>query len=278
MSTAVLVALLLGATALVVFVARRAPRTDRDWAADQAVPARITFGDGRVDIENVRDFRHRPDGGYTEGYRNVDYELDDVRRVWFVLAPFAKRWRGLAHGFVSFELTGDRYVAVSVEARREVGEEYSLLGGLLRRFEVTYVVATEEDVIGLRAERGDTLFLYPSRATPEQARAMFVDMLRRAEHLRTEPEFYNTILNNCMTALRDHVNRLEGVSLPYGWGVLLPGYADRLALENGLLDTDLPIEEARRRFRVDERARAALAAEGEGGSFSLAIRDRSAGP
>lgn len=265
-------AVLLLVGALLAWWARQVPRSDRDWAADQARPPRITLDGDRIAIEDLRDFRHGADGSVTEGYRNVEYDAADVRRVWFVLAPFANRWRGLAHGFVSFELTGDRYVSISVEARREADETYSLVGGLLRGFEKTYVVGTEEDLIGLRAVRGDTLFVYPSRAAPEQARALFVDMLRAAERLRTRPEFYNTLLDNCMTALRDHVNRLDGVSLPYGWGILLPGYSDGLALEHGLLDTELPLERARERFRVDVRAREALERGASAAEFSRAIR------
>ena len=57
----------------------------------------------------------------------------------------------------------------------------------------------------------------------------------------------------------DHVNRVAPEPLPFGWGVIFPGYSDELALERGLLATDLPLAEARARFRVDERARAALA-------------------
>ena len=267
-SIAVLLVLLAG-SAFAFKVAREAPSADRDWAADQAVAPRISFQGDRVRIENLRDFRHGSDGAFVPGYRDETYDLADVRGVSFVLAPFAERWRGLAHGFVSFELAGDRFVSISVEARREEDEEYSLLGGLMRRFEVSYVVGTEEDLIGLRAVRGDTLFVYPSRATPEQASTLFADMLRGAQSVHTQPVFYNTLFRNCMTILRDHVNRLEGVSLPYGWGMLLPGYSDELALKNGLLDTDLPIEEARIRFRVDETAREALV---RGERFSSRIR------
>lgn len=36
-------------------------------------------------------------------------------------------------------------------------------------------------------------------------------------------------------------------TLPWGWGVLLPGYSDALALEHGMLATDLAVEEARAR-------------------------------
>jgi len=246
-----------------------AASSERDWAADQAVAPRVSFLDDSVRIEGLRDFRHRPGGGFTPGYRDESYPLAQVTRVWFGLAPFAHRWRGLGHTFLSFEMADGRFLAVSVEARREEGESYSLVRGLLRGFEITYVLATEEDVVGLRAVRGDTLYLYPSTATPEQARALLVDVLRRAEALRLSPEFYNTVLNNCATNLRDHVNRVASDPLPVGWGLIFPGYSDALALEHRLLDTNLPLEEARARFRVDERARRAL---DRGGGFSTAIR------
>jgi hypothetical protein len=265
--------LLLGALGLLLALARRAPSAERDWAADHARPARVTLTKSEARIADLRDFDHAAGGSYTEGYRDETVRLDDVRGVWFALAPFVERWRGLAHTFVSFELADDRFISISVEARREKDEAYSLLGGMLRQFEVTYVVGTEHDLIGLRALRGDTLFLYPSRATPEQARALFTDMLGRAEALNTRPEFYHTLTRNCATLLREHVNRILPEPLPFGWAMLFPGYSDALALDRGLLDTELPIEAARDRFRVDERARRALA-EGLGGTdFSRRIRE-----
>lgn len=266
------VVLVVGSAVWFVTAGRRAPRSDRSWAVDHARPVRVEIGDDHVVLHDVRDFEWRSPTEFEERYRTERIELSDVRGVWFVLAPFAKRWRGLAHSFVSFEFADDRFLAVSVEARREAGEDYSLTRGLWRGFETTYVVGTEHDLVGLRALRGDTLFVYPSRATPEQARTLFVDMMERAESLRTDPEFYHTILNNCNTNLRTHVNRVASEPLPWGWGILLPGYSDALALDHGLLDTELDIEAARARFRVDDRARAAL---GSGDDFGRAIRGRS---
>lgn len=257
------------------------PRTDRQWAPDQAIlPAVENRGD-RLVVSNVRDFQHvatgDPDGtgpvpSPDPAYRTETIDLAHVRSVWMALAPFAERWRGLAHAFVSFELEGGRFLAVSVEARRERDEPYTLRGGLTRQLELMYVVGTEADLIGLRALRGDTLYLYRTRADPEQARALLVDMLERAEDLRHAPEFYNTLTHNCVTTLRDHVNRVVEGALPWGWGVLLPGFSDEMALKHGLLDTDLPIEAAREQFRVDEQARQALATPGGRGRFSELIR------
>lgn len=263
------VLLVVGGGAWFVTAGRQSPRKDRVWAVDHARAMRAEIGDETVVLHDVRDFEWTSPTEFEERYRTERVALDDVRAVWFVLAPFAERWRGLAHSFVSFELTDDRFLAVSVEARREGDEAYSLVRGLWRGFETTYVVGTEHDLIGLRALRGDTLFVYPSRATPAQARDLFVDMMRRAESLHTAPEFYHTILNNCNTNLRTHVNRVASDPLPWGWGILLPGYSDALALDHGLLDTELDIEAARARFRVDDRAREAL---GSGDAFGRAIR------
>ena len=50
---------------------------------------------------------------------------------------------------------------------------------------------------------------------------------------------------------------------------LLPGYADELAFELGLLDTDLSFEETRRRNRINERARRYA----DSADFSVRIRN-----
>jgi hypothetical protein len=255
--------------ALVLAWLSRTPSNDRVWAPDQERLPRIVIGDTVV-IEGLRDFRYAGSGITEARYIEERYSLDDLERVWFALAPFARRYRGLAHSFLSFEFRDGRTVAVSVEARREAHERYSLVGGLFRAFEITYVVGSEEDLLGVRALRGDTLYLYPSVATPVQAQALFVDMLERARATQAAPEFYQTLFNNCNTNLRDHVNRATGARLPWGWGILLPGFSDALALREGVLDTALPLEEARARFRVDENVRRVLA-EG-GGDFSRRIR------
>jgi hypothetical protein len=247
----------------------RTPRSDRDWAADHATPAGVTVSGNFAEIRSLRDFHHSAGGTFTEGYRDDSVRLEDVQRVWFVVSPFAS---GLAHVFLSFELTGDRFIAVSVEARREQDEQYSVLGGLLRRFEITYVVGTEPDLLGMRALRGDALLLYPSRATPEQARALFADMMASAERLEREPAFYHSVLRNCASVLRGHVNRILSEPIGSRWATLLPGFADGIALEEGLIDTDLTIESARERFRVDERVRRALADGLDGADFSRRIR------
>lgn len=261
------------AVATVLALALRAPSNDRTWAPDHARLPTIALTLDSVHISGVRDFHRRPDGTVIEGYADRRWSLDQAESVWFAIAPFADRFRGLAHTFVSFGFDDGRYLAVSVEARREEGERYSLLGGLMRGFEVIHVLGAERDVVGLRALRGDHLLLYPSVATPEQARALLATLLERAMATQDRPEFYNTILNNCTTNLVEPVNRATPAELPWGWGILLPGLSDGLALREGLLrvdDGEPGIEALRSRHRVDGAAREALTLDDA--AFSEAIR------
>ncbi|HEX8392147.1 MAG TPA: DUF4105 domain-containing protein [Longimicrobium sp.] len=234
------------------------PSHARTWRTEQRVLPRVALTDSVVTVRNVRDFTFRTATDFTPGYRDRRYDLRKIERVWFVLSPFNPDWRGPAHSFLSFSFSDSQYVSVSVEARREADEDYSVWMGALRQYELMYVIGEERDVIGLRAVTwNDPVYLYPVRATPEQARALFVSMMRRAQALERRPDFYNTFTNNCTTNILDPVNEMRTEPIRFGMDVLLPGYSDELAYRHGLIDTELPLEQARERFRINERAQAA---------------------
>jgi len=245
------------------------PRNDRRWIPEQARLARTSFYQDSVVIENVRDFDWSADGDPAPRWDTRTYDLRTIESVWYLLSPFGERFRGPAHAFLSFGFADGSYVSISVEARKEEGETYSLLKGMLKRFELMYVIGSEPDFIGLRTLRfDDDVFLYPVRATQEAARTLFLDMLEAANQLASEPAFYGTIRNNCTTRILLHANTVAPDPIPWSIRILLPGYSDALALEAGLLDTDLSLEEARAHHRINERARA-LAGEPD---FSHLIR------
>src|SRR5690606_23608675 len=125
---------------------------------------------------------------------------------------------------------------------------------MLKRYEIMYVIGDERDLIQQRVARDDDVSVYPIRATPDQARRLFVDMLRRANELYDHPVFYGTIRNNCTTYLLAHVNAIAAEPIPFGRRILLPGYSDEIAFERGLIDTSLPLDSARLHFRVNDRA------------------------
>lgn len=239
-----------------IFVLATPPTNNRNWNMDQAILPIISINKDTVEIKNIRNFKYQSIADYTPNYYDATYKISDVNRIWFVVEPFLKDKIGAAHTLVSFEFSDGRYLAISIEIRKEVGESFSPIKGLLRNYELMYVIADERDVLGLRAiHRQDDVYLYPIKTTPERAQKLFISMLERAQKLQKKPEMYNTITNNCTTNLANHTNSLFPKRIPWNLTFLLPKKADEYALSLGLLDTDLIIEEARTKYHINERAK-----------------------
>ncbi len=247
------------------------PSNQRTWSVGQdRLPHAVVRGDS-VFISELRNFNYDSAGQpIAQRYETRGYDLSQLETVWFVLAPFEPDNRGPAHSFLSFGFADSQFVAVSVEARREAGEEYSVVKGLLKRYELMYVIGDERDLIRLRVARGDDVYLYPIRTTPDKVRALFLRIIEHTNSLQVRPEFYNTLTNNCTTNILRHVNSVSSKQIRWGREVLLPGYADELAAKLGLLDTSLPIDEARRHFYINARALRAF----DDAQFSLRIRQQ----
>jgi len=255
--------------AVVAFALIR-PSHERDWLPEHARLPRADFTGDMVRVHDVRDFRQAADGTVTRTWDDRIYDLRELDRLWYVLAIFdGEGWRGPAHGLFSFGFANGDFVAISVEARKEVGETYSWWRGLFKKYELIYVVGDERDLVLTRAvHRPDVVYMFPVAATPEKIRDLFVDMLDGANALCAKPAFYNTFSDNCTSRLRDHVNEIAPGRIPPTWRTALPGYSDELMESLGLLDSDLPLEEARRRYMINERARR----HADAPDFSRAIR------
>ena len=247
------------ATALVLLTAvvlMRRPSNDRNWMPDLVALPVARFSGDSVRIENVRNNHYRSKTDYDIRFENRAYDLRRLESAWFIVEPFQGNIEGPAHTFVSFGFDDGQYVAISVEVRKEKGESYSPLLGLLRTYELTYVVGDERDLIGLRANhRHDDVYLYRAATTPAKARALFVSMLQRANELREHPRFYNTLTSSCTTNIVDHVNDIAPKRVPFSYKTLLPAFADELAYDIGLLDTTVAFETLKARAKINERAR-----------------------
>ena len=78
---------------------------------------------------------------------------------------------------------------------------------------------------------------------------------RSPNALSARPEFYNTLTNNCTSNVVAHVNHIAPRRVPRGIKTILPGYADEVAYSLGLIDNSIALDEARRRYRVNDRAK-----------------------
>ena len=75
--------------------------------------------------------------------------------------------------------------------------------------------------------------------------------MRRVDKLSKEPEFYDTLTNNCTTNIRSHINHLNPGRIPYDYRVLLPGYSDELAYDLGLIKHEGSYQDDARPRRVN---------------------------
>jgi len=51
--------------------------------------------------------------------------------------------------------------------------------------------------------------MYPVKTDKENIKNIFISMLKRADYLTKNPEFYNTITNNCTTSILEHANEIR---------------------------------------------------------------------
>lgn len=246
------VAFILCITTLAIIFANLSPSNDRGWSADQDILPDIWINGDIVSILNVRNNDYRAPNDYDVSYYDKTYDLKGLESAWFVMEPFSGSVDA-AHTMMSFGFENGDYVAISVEVRKEHGESFSPWKGLLKQYEIMYVIADERDVIRLRSNyRRDDVYLYPVKADKSDIKALFLDMLQRAQKLKERPEFYNTIFNNCTSSIAQHVNRIAPGRIPWNRSFIFTGKSDRYAFDMGLIDTNLSFDEARKAFHIND--------------------------
>ena len=254
------------------------PSNDRQWVSEQALQAAVTIDGNDVEISNFRHCLYKTETDFTVQHRRVNFQLDDLTRVWFIVQKFTAL-EGVAHTFVSFEYQspeGPKFVAISVEVRREVGEVYSPFRGLYRQYELIYIVGDERDLIGSRTvmRPNDRVSMYPVNATSEQVQELFTNVASQIQALHQKPQFYHTLLNNCTNAIVR--NTYELTPEPINWldpRIVAPGFSAKFAHSQRLIGAPREsFAELQTESRIDPVARAA----GLVNDFSIRIRANTA--
>lgn len=235
--------LLVAVVATLSVVAARQPSLQRAWDEDVAVLAGVELlPDGSVRLTDIRDWHYTRDSVVSKHYLDARYDPADITGLWLYEQELGLG--GLvAHTFLVFEFDErygrDRWLGLSVETRREAGEQYSLVGGMLRAFEVTHIWATERDLVTRRVEYLDyPLTRYRVDVPEEYLGRIFLQFLRETAALATEPRWYNTITTNCTSSLIRYVNQAEPGAIPRHYSSVLTGRADEHLRRLGYLDSD----------------------------------------
>lgn len=243
------------------------PSNGRDWQPDVAKLPSATIIGSTVTIHNIRNCDYRVESDYVVQYYDRTFNLESLRSMDLFLVDWGLPH--IAHTMLSFGFDGGKYVCFSIETRKKKGDQYSAVRGFFKQYELIYVVADERDVVRLRTNyrKGEDVYLYRLKASPELIRMVFMDYLNSVNMLRDRPKWYNALSVNCTTGIWRHI-------VPYypkatfDWRILASGHVDEMAYELGAVDQTLPFQELKRRSRINERSKAA----DRGQSFSKIIR------
>lgn len=160
---------------------------------------------------------------------SASYDFDELRRVWFMLEPQPGSQLA-AHTLLLFEFEGDRLLGLTIEARREEGEEYSAFHGQFNAFELIYIWATARDLLIRRAVMLDhEVFVYPVDISAEQNRTLLRNLLQRSQSLQQTARYYNTIVSNCTNELA------KAAGFHWAPAYILTGRSDEYLYRRGIL-------------------------------------------
>lgn len=239
------------------------PSNDRPWQLDvDRLPATEIRGN-EVKLTNVRNFEYRTEADYTPHWETRTVDLSRIRGVDLFVTHWGSPY--IAHAIVSFRFgaatdsSEDTFLAMSIEARKIKGQEYSAFLGFFRQFELIHLVADEHDVIRLRTNyrTGEVVRLYRTLMNPHDSRAFFLQFLQWLERQRAQPEWYNALTDNCSSSLTSYLTtqHIGGVS-KWDPRQVANGLAEEMLFQHGDLETaGLSFEEFSQKAIINDSAR-----------------------
>jgi hypothetical protein len=236
------------------------PSNDRDWQPDVVRLPSAEVQGNKLIVHNLRNADYRTETDYTVRYEDRTYDLSKLRGLDLFMIYCG--YPMIAHTILSWQFDGSLPLAISIETRKENGEQYSTIGGFFKQYEIIYVVADERDVIRLRTNyrnegAGEEVYLYRLKTPIPQVRSLLLEYVRSMNELVDQPEFYNALTDNCTTSIRRLVVHANPDAPPFDWRLIANGYGDELLYERGNVETRMPFIELKARSRINAKARAA---------------------
>ncbi|MBN1494062.1 MAG: DUF4105 domain-containing protein [Candidatus Omnitrophica bacterium] len=232
------------------------PKTEAVYPDDLRMAYAETNGD-YVTLHNVRNCDYRTKDDYDVRYETRRYDLSTLETIDVLVNYWGMD--AIAHTFLSFGFGNDNYLCVSIEIRPEIGEQYGMLDGLFKQYEIIYIWADERDLVRLRTNyNNEDVYLYRLQNTDLKFRQkLFLNMMNKTTDLRSEPEFYNTLVHSCTNTIFYNINDTGLYKIPVWKQRILTGNVDRRIYDEGFFDAGVPFEELRKNALINDRAKAA---------------------
>lgn len=189
-----------------------------NWRPDQT-PSQLVKKEGdRYTVSNFRwgwQETGQPDD-WPSTNKTTTIDASKVKNVYVAIEPFAPEVVA-GHGLMVFEMEEDGAVAgpdgrqdfgfaVSVEARRPVGQEYGLFTGMKKNFGMIYQLGSLSDQLQkVTRQRGHKLVLHELVLDKDAKKELVRNALDASVEDRLG-EWYHTLTNSCFTATVDQVN------------------------------------------------------------------------
>lgn len=213
------------------------PSNTKNWRSGNENLPTFSVEENILTIKNFRDFYFLEDKNLTE-IKNWDtktFNLNEIEGMDFIISHFAD-FHGIAHSFVTFRFADGKNFSISMEARMETGVKYSPFTGLFNQFEMLYIVGSERDLIGSRiGYRNEEVYLYKTTADKQMSKKILLSFMTDINDIEKNPRFYNTLWRNCTTEIVTQIERVLEKNIWWSYEHLLPGYADKKALEMNFL-------------------------------------------
>ncbi|RLZ08375.1 DUF4105 domain-containing protein [Acinetobacter sp. 2JN-4] len=198
-------------------------RQDREWDPEVAEQLNYEKHGDIVTLHHVRNFNWHADGSYDVRWENRTVDLSKITGINVI----ASYWMGpqIAHTLVSFDFSDQKPLVFSIEIRKEKGESFSAIGGFFRKYELSLIASDEKDIVYTRSNiRNEQVYLFPIKMPADERKALFIEYLNKADELRAEAKWYNTLTSNCTTLIFDMAQAINPHRLPKDYRLLASGY------------------------------------------------------
>lgn len=229
------------------------PQNDRIWQDETEKVIQFQFKDGKVEIQNIRNFIWRSNTDYDIQWETRQYDLEQLNKIDLVVSHFIQG--PVAHVFISFGFNNGEHLAFSLEVRQEHDEGFSTVGGFFRQYELALVVGDENDLIFTRSNiRDEDVYIYPIKMNQTEIQMLFLEYLNKANRLQHTPVWYNTYVSNCTTILFDLMEHAIG-QIPRDYRVTLPGLIPNYLYDKKVLDNRISLKQWKEKAYINPKIR-----------------------
>lgn len=228
-------------------------KQDREWDPEVAQQLYYEKQGDLVHLHNIRNFSWHTDGSYEIHWEDRKIDLNKITGINVITSY----WMGpqIAHTLVSFDFSDQKHLVFSIEIRKEKGEEFSAVGGFFRKYELSLVASDEKDIVYTRSNvRHEQVYLFPIKMPADQRKALFIEYLHKADELRAEAKWYNTLTSNCTTLVFDMAQAINPQQLPKDYRLLASGYLPNYLYDLEVLNQNYSLKDWYRLAHINPRA------------------------